>query len=46
MFMKLGEMIDVDSAMNPQHFWTDRQTSGSDPGLMRQSEFETRNTFA
>jgi len=24
MFMKLGEMIDVDSAMNPQHFWTDR----------------------
>jgi len=23
MFTKLGEMIDVDSAMNPQHFGTD-----------------------
>jgi len=24
MFTKLGEIIDVDSAMNPQHFGTDR----------------------
>jgi len=44
-FMKLGEMIDADKIMNPQHLGAIRQTSGSGYRSVQKSEFESWITF-
>jgi len=44
-FTKLGAVTDTDTIMNP-HFGSDpADISGSGPGLVRKSVFESRITF-
>jgi len=43
--MTLGKMTGVNTVMNPQHFGSDWQTSGSDSRLIWKSGFKFWITF-